>query len=105
MAAQGGAAEIEQAIHQLSALALVSLTGEEAHRLAKDLASVVAYIDTLKNLSLPSERDGEAEAAGVENVLRDDTPEERSKEEVEKVVGAAAQVRDGWIVVRRVLEL
>jgi aspartyl-tRNA(Asn)/glutamyl-tRNA(Gln) amidotransferase subunit C len=88
-------------IDYVAQLARLALTPEEKQRFAQQLADVLAYIEQLKEVDV-SGVEPTAHAFEVVNVWQDDVP--GAAFPLEKALQNAPAVRDGMIVVPKVVD-
>ncbi len=78
----------DEEVRHIADLAKLDLTDEEVKLYAKQLTSVLEYVDQLKKLDLPGDAPQMAHALGLENVLRADEVEGCDAETRKKLIEA-----------------
>ncbi len=93
----------KEQILKSAALAKLRLTKAEEDSFAESLASIVAYVDELKNVTTDGV-EPVAHVVGYENSMRDDALEDHSRngKSGRFLVEQSPRTRDGFLVVPRI---
>ncbi|MBQ9783693.1 MAG: Asp-tRNA(Asn)/Glu-tRNA(Gln) amidotransferase subunit GatC [Clostridia bacterium] len=87
-------------IHRLAALSRLELSDEEAARLERDMAAMIAFADTLS--SVPADAIPADSARSLSPAIREDVPGAVCDRET--LLAAAKTTHRGYVTVPRVLE-
>lgn len=87
-------------IRALARLARLQVTDAEVEKLEKELPHIVAFVDTLQKVAaeLP-----EVPRHEHRNILREDIVTREVGEYTDRILDAVPEVRDGYVVVKKVL--
>ena len=88
-------------VKKLALLSRISISDEEAKKLAKELSSVLDYVEQLNKIDTQGVQET-SQVTGLENVVRRDK-EIDYKTTREALLSNAPDQEDGYIKVRRVL--
>ena len=92
----------KEEVTYLAGLARIAMSDEESARIQKDLESIVGYISELNKAPI-----GDSEGAKKEslrNVMREDDLFHESGVYTEALLAAAPKAKDGYVVVRQIIE-
>lgn len=90
--------------HDVASLARISLTEEEHTAYAKDIESILAFIDTIQSLTVAEE--GVSASLGMAPVggVREDVVVLRNEEySASEIVGQAPEAGNGYVKVKKIL--
>lgn len=88
-------------VERIAKLARIGVTPAEAKSLAGELDAIVGFVEQLQSVDIEGVEPTD-QVTGLENVLRDDVVKHASQNRGE-LLANAPQVKDGYIVVKRVL--
>lgn len=88
-----------ETIGKLAELARLSMNTEEKETLAKELESVLSYVDQLRSVDVESV----AKDVAFSETLREDVSYEQSEETVQSLIDAAPQKEGRYIKVQNIL--
>lgn len=88
-----------ETIGKLAELARLSMNTEEKETLAKELESVLSYVDQLRSVDIESV----AKDSAFSETLREDVSYEQSEETVQSLIDAAPQKEGRYIKVQNIL--
>jgi len=92
----------EKEVQKLAALARISVTPERTEQLAKDLGTILRYVEDLKQV----QTDGLSEVAqvtGLTNVFRADEKVDQTVDP-QQILSQVPEVKDGYIKVKAIFE-
>lgn len=93
----------EKDIVHLARLARVELSPEEIGKLGVDIADIVEYVSVIS--SLTAEEGINTKVCGPRyNVFRSDTVTTQPKEYTDRMLAAAPQTQDGYVVVKKIID-
>lgn len=93
----------EETVKHLAELARIELKPEEVGVLAKNLATILDYVEALKAVNT----DGLPEVSqvtGLKNILREDTPKPIDADIYERLIKAMPETEKGYLKVKAVFE-
>lgn len=88
-------------VERVAKLARIGVTPAEAKSLAGELDAIVGFVEQLQAVDIEGVKPTD-QVTGLENVLRDDVVKPAKQTRAE-LLANAPQVKDGYIVVKRVL--
>ncbi len=93
-------------VKKLSLLARIELSEEEAERFAKDMSSIISYVDAVKAASggKKGKKSEVPENLNLKNVLREDGTPRESGIYTEKVLQNAPARQGDYIAVKKVID-
>ncbi|HBM45410.1 MAG: Aspartyl/glutamyl-tRNA(Asn/Gln) amidotransferase subunit C [Candidatus Nomurabacteria bacterium GW2011_GWF2_35_66] len=87
-------------IKKLAELARIELTPKESEKIQKDLGSVLDYVSELKDAPI-----GDVVSSDEHiNIFRDDIEPHESGKYTEKILAEAPKQKDGYFVVKQIME-
>jgi aspartyl-tRNA(Asn)/glutamyl-tRNA(Gln) amidotransferase subunit C len=89
-------------IKKLAALSRLSLSDSEAETLKGEVASILAYIDTIQKVELPSVPQGSV-YLDIENVMREDVPTHEAGVYTEDLLKQSPRSANGYVQVKKIL--
>jgi len=92
----------QEQIKHIAKLARLDLSEEELKIYGEQLSGVLGYIEQLQEVDTSS-TEPTAQVTGLENVLREDSVEDRPESEVKSALLQAPEVEEEQIKVKRVL--
>jgi aspartyl-tRNA(Asn)/glutamyl-tRNA(Gln) amidotransferase subunit C len=87
-------------IENLANLARIRLSEGEKESLAKDVDSILVYVDQIKAAPIGEFKSG---AGAVKNVMRDDVVINTSAEDRERILNDAPKREGDYVVVKKIL--
>jgi aspartyl-tRNA(Asn)/glutamyl-tRNA(Gln) amidotransferase subunit C len=87
-------------IENLAQLARIRLSDSEKESLAKDVDSILAYVDQIKAAPIG---DFKPSAGAVKNVMRDDVVITTSAEDRERILDSAPKREGDFVAVKKIL--
>jgi aspartyl-tRNA(Asn)/glutamyl-tRNA(Gln) amidotransferase subunit C len=87
-------------IENLANLARIRLSDDEKEGLAKDVDSIMAYVDQIKSAPIGEFK---PQAGAVKNVMRDDIVVMTSTEDLERLLDEAPKREGDYIAVKKIL--
>jgi len=90
-------------VKKLARLSRLALTDEEAEKLADDMGSILAYVDTLRKVSLPAKPRGSVYFDEV-NVMREDGEPHESGMYTEELLAQAPRREGNYLKVKKIIE-
>ncbi|NOY35925.1 MAG: Asp-tRNA(Asn)/Glu-tRNA(Gln) amidotransferase subunit GatC [bacterium] len=91
-------------IEKLALLARIKLESEEKEKLQKEFGEILDYISELKEADVSGVEEETGNAAGIENVLREDDESHEAGEFSEDLLKNAPEVENGYIKVKHILK-
>ncbi len=92
-----------QDIEKLAKLARISITEEEKTGLVKEIGSILAYVDEIKQITKTSKEDGSEEIGAVHNVMREDSNPHQSGMYTEKILSEVPKREGDYVKVKKIL--
>ena len=92
-----------QDIEKLAKLARISITEEEKSGLVKEIGSILAYVDEIKQVTKTSKEDRSEEIGAVYNVMREDSNPHQSGIYTEKILNEAPKREGDYVKVKKIL--
>lgn len=89
-------------VKKLATLSRLALTEEEVAKLQVEISSILAYIDTIQKVELPSQTSGSV-YLDIENVMREDLPTHEAGEHTEALLTQAPRSEKGYLKVKKIL--
>lgn len=89
-------------IDNMSKLARLGLSDKEKNKLKKEIPAILDFINKLNEIKT-DKIEPTAQATGLENVVREDKGQKRTKQETEKLLDLAPETKDGYVKVKAVL--
>ncbi|MDR3557981.1 MAG: Asp-tRNA(Asn)/Glu-tRNA(Gln) amidotransferase subunit GatC, partial [Candidatus Pacebacteria bacterium] len=86
-------------IENLANLARIRLSEEEKESLAKDVDSILAYVDQIKAAPI---KDFKPQPGSVKNVMRDDAVANTSPEDRERLLDEAPKREGDYVAVKKI---
>lgn len=90
-------------VQKLAILARIKLLPEEADALAKDMASILGYIDEIKSATKTDDSDSHSEKEKTRNVLRNDTHPHETGIHTEAILAEAPEREENYVKVKKIL--
>jgi aspartyl-tRNA(Asn)/glutamyl-tRNA(Gln) amidotransferase subunit C len=87
-------------IEKLATLARIELTDQEKEAFAKDLESILGYVDQIKEVATT---DTFGEGGFSYNVLREDENPNETGAQTETLLSGAPETQDGFVKVKQIL--
>jgi len=87
-------------IESLANLSRIRLSDAEKESLAKDVDSILAYVDQIKAAPVDDSR---SEAGAVKNIMRDDVAVSISAEDRERILDEAPKREGDYVAVKKIL--
>ena len=95
----------KEEILKAAALAKLKLTAKEEDKFAAELANIVAYVDELKSVDTEN-IEAVSHITGLENSFREDSLEILEEDKLphgQDLIGQTPKVKNGYVVVPRIL--
>lgn len=89
-------------IKKLAALSRLDLSEEEVKKMEGEFSSILAYIDTIQKVELPTVPEGSAYLE-IENVMREDVPSHDAGAHTEDLLKQAPRAENGYLKVKKIL--
>ena len=89
-------------VKKLATLSRLALTEEEVAKLQVEISSILAYIDTIQKVELPSQTSGSV-YLDIENVMREDAPSHEAGEHTNALLAQAPRSEKGYLKVKKIL--
>ncbi|MCD6270756.1 Asp-tRNA(Asn)/Glu-tRNA(Gln) amidotransferase subunit GatC [bacterium] len=93
----------KEEVKHVARLARIKLTEEEMQKMQGELVKILDYIEKLKELDVEN-LEPTTHSILIKNVFREDKPEEKSKEEGEKLIQLAPQQEGRFIKIKSVFK-
>ncbi len=93
----------KEEVKHIAKLARIKLTEEEMQKMQGELVKILDYIEKLKELDVEN-LEPTTHSVLLKNVFREDKPEEKSKEEGEKLIELAPQKEGRFIKIKSVFK-
>ena len=93
----------KEEVKHVARLARIKLTEEELREMQEELVKILDYIEKLKELDVEN-LEPTTHSVLLKNVFREDKPEEKSKEEGEKLIELAPQKEGRFIKIKSVFK-
>ena len=93
----------KEEVKHVARLARIKLTEEELREMQEELVKILDYIEKLKELDVEN-LEPTTHSVLLKNVFREDKPEEKSKEEGEKLIELAPQKERRFIKIKSVFK-
>jgi len=93
----------KEEVKHIAKLARIKLTEEEMQKMQGELVKILDYIEKLKELDVEN-LEPTTHSVLLKNVFREDKPEEKSKEEGEKLIELAPQKERRFIKIKSVFK-
>ncbi|MFH1036919.1 MAG: Asp-tRNA(Asn)/Glu-tRNA(Gln) amidotransferase subunit GatC [Patescibacteria group bacterium] len=91
----------KEEVQHIAKLARLGITSEEEGEFAKDLSSILDYIEKLKKVDV-SNIPPASHAVLVENMMREDSEGEKS--DGQKLLGLSPETKDGFLKVKSIFK-
>lgn len=98
-------------IEKLAALARITIPEEQMEKVRKDIDTILAYVDQIKEVTAKGDRGAAVELSaeqnyhsGVKNVMRDDSNPHVPGVFTDKILKSAPKSKDGYIEVKKILQ-
>ena len=91
----------EAEVERIAKLARIGVTPDEATSLAGELDAIVAFVEQLQSVDIDGVEPTD-QVTGLENVMREDIVK-HAPQTRDELLANAPESRDGYIVVKRVL--
>ena len=88
-------------VERIAKLAHIGVTPAEAQSLAGELDAIVGFVEQLQSVDIEGVEPTD-QVTGLENVMRDDVVKHATQTR-DQLLANAPQAKDGYIVVKRVL--
>lgn len=88
-------------IRKLATLSRLQLTDEEVQKLEGEFSSILAYIDTIQKVELPTVPAGNVHL-DIENVMREDVPSHEAGVHTEELLEQAPRKGGGYLKVKKI---
>lgn len=85
----------KEEVKHIAKLARLGLTEKEIQKFQKELSSILDYIEKLKETEI-SKIEPASHSIKVENVMREDRPEEKKLETRKKLIEMAPEKKEGY---------
>lgn len=89
-------------VKKLATLSRLALTEEEVGKLQTEISAILAYIDTIQKVELPSQTSGSV-YLDIENVMREDVPSHEAGEYTNALLAQAPRSEKGYLKVKKIL--
>jgi len=89
-------------VKKLAELARIELTDKEVGKFQGEIESIVAYIDTIQKVKLPSQPEGSAHL-DIENVMREDGEPHAPGAYTEQILAQAPKREGKFLKVKKIL--
>ena len=89
-------------VKRVAKLARIGITKKEEEKFAKDLSSILDYIEKLKEVDV-SKVKPTAHSIEMENVMRDDKENPKSKTQNPKLLDLAPETKEGYLKTKAIL--
>ena len=94
----------EKEVQHVAKLARLNMTEEEEERFAKELSSILDYVEKLKKVKV-DKVEPTSHPFDIKNVMREDFPRKQEDKVVKKLIEAAPAQKDNYIKVKTVLKV
>lgn len=91
-----------QEVRHIAKLARIGLTSAEVLRFQKDLDSILAYFEILRDVDASSIAPKVSELP-LQNVTRHDVGKAKNAQESQRLLGMAPEAKDGYLKVKSIL--
>ncbi len=92
----------EEQVNHIAKLARLGLTDKENKKFRKELSAILDFIEQL-NKAKTEKVEPTAQVTGLENVIRQDKGQAKTKQEAEKLLKLTPETKDGYVKVKAVL--
>ncbi len=89
-------------VSHVAKLARLGLTKEEKEKFTEELSSILDFVNKLNEVKADKIKPT-AQVTGLENVMRKDKGRAKTKQETEKLLELAPEIKDGYVKVKAVL--
>ncbi|MDP3954101.1 MAG: Asp-tRNA(Asn)/Glu-tRNA(Gln) amidotransferase subunit GatC [bacterium] len=92
-------------VNTIANLARIELTEKEEEKMAKELGSILSYIDKLKEVDTSNvEADASPHHGLINHLRKDDKSSHNAGDNTEKLLAQAPETKDGFVKVPSILE-
>ncbi len=89
-------------VQHIAKLARLGITKKEEGKFAKELSSILDYIEKLKKVDISKTELSRSESEGVENVMREDEESKKPKAKSQKLLELAPEKKAGYLKVKSI---
>ena len=90
-------------VQHIAKLARLGLAEKEIERFRRELSKILDYMEKLKEVDI-SKVEPTSHSIKVENVMREDRPEEEKLETIKKLIEMAPEKKEGYLKVKSILK-
>ena len=92
----------KQQVEKIAGLARLGLTGKEKMKFAKELSSILEFVNKLEQVKI-DKVEPTAQVTGLENVMREDEAQKKTQAIADKLIELAPQTESGHVKVKTIL--
>ncbi len=92
----------KEEVEHIAKLARLGLTDKETEKMQKDLSSILDYIEKLKELDISNIKPT-SHSIDINNVIREDNENPKSKTRSSKLLDLAPEKKDGYFKTKSIL--